>query len=429
MDGSKTISLKLKSGVYFNADSLNGHWSFSNKPVQITLSKSITELNQWDNKIKTLVINVTDKCNLNCVYCTRQFARNNGRNMGESIIYKVLLKASEYAKNNCIKLTVQFHGGEPLIEFNQIISAIDKIEKKKLSYLNLRIQSNGTLLTEKILEECKKRKIDIGISLDGRQIENDLTRKDVSGLGTFDRIKNSLELIKKYQREVHCLTVITNINVKNLDKILNYFNQLGINEIGFLPLYEEPKTRTIKREMVPNMKKLAKYQKVLFNNWIELLKEKKYKDLNISTFQILIWNILASNSDTSKFRTNCGVGLNSLFVESDGSVWGCGAFSYADSLKLGDLTQDSLEDIQKKQAYIKFSERITSNIDKCNNCSLQYICRGGCIANGFRDKKDIGGVDIWCEYWEEIIKHILLKIYENPEIIKLIPEYNIIKIK
>ena len=47
------------------------------------------------------------------------------------------------------------------------------------------------------------------------------------------------------------------------------------------------------------------------------------------------------------------------------------------------------------------------------------------MANGYRQKGDIFNVDVWCDYWKEIIEYILVKIYEDPKFIKLIPNYNI----
>jgi len=424
---NNTISSVIKQGLYFNVNRKNGRWVFSKKPIKISEDKTTDELKEWDDLIKTLIINVTDQCNLNCVYCSRQCARQKPGNIKKELIEKILRKTIKYAKDNNIKLTIQFHGGEPLIEFNKIIESIDNIPKKDLKNLKLRIQTNGTLLTENIVKECKKRDIEIGISLDGRKIENDLMRKDAKSYGTFEKVKKSLKIIRKYQKEISCLTVVTNINVENLNKILDFFDRLGINNIGFLPLYEEPTTRTIKRYMVPNMKKLARNQKRLFDRWIELLENKKNKNINITTFQILIWNLLSSNSNIKKFRVNCGVGVNSLFVEEDGSVWACGAFSYAKKLKIGDLNTQELSELQKGNSYKKFQKRITSNVKGCKNCAFQFICKGGCVANGFRKEGDIFGLDIWCDYWKNIIKHIILRIYTNPKIIKLIPNYNIKK--
>lgn len=423
---NNTISSRIKQDLYFNVNKNSGRWNFSPTKKEIRENnKTISELNEWDELIRTLVINVTDKCNLNCVYCSRQFEREKPRSMNRELITKILKRASDYAIKNNITVTVQFHGGEPLIKFNKIVESIDVLSNKEKESLRLRIQTNGTLLNEEIMEGCIKRNIEVGLSLDGRQMENDLTRKDIEGGGTFKRVIRALRLIKKYQKDIRCLTVVNNINIKNLDKILEFFNEIGINDVGFLPLYEEPRTRTIKREIVPNMENLVKYQEKLFDKWIELLQDKKYKKLNISTFQILIWNLLASNSTTKKFKVNCGVGVNSLFVEADGSVWGCGAFSYANQLKLGDLNKQTLEEIQKGKSYQQFRDRITTNVKKCKDCTFQFICRGGCVANGFRQNKNIFDIDIWCEYWEEIIKYILIKIYESPEIIKLIPNYNI----
>lgn len=422
-----TITYKLRNNLYYNINKNNGRWFFSKKPREVDNDKTISELNEWDESIKTLVINVTDNCNLNCVYCSRQCARSTPNNMGGELLKKILKKAADYASKKGILMTIQFHGGEPLMVFKRIIKAIDNLTKRERSFLKLRIQSNGILINEDIMKKCHKRNIEIGISLDGRDIENDLTRKDIRGGGTFDKVMKSLELLKRYQKELSCLTVVTNVNVNNLDQILNFFNKIGLNNIGFLPLYEEPNTRTIRKEMVPDMKKLAKNQKRLFDKWIELLNDKRNKDLNITTFQILIWNLLAANGSNKKFRVNCGVGVNSLFVEADGRVWGCGAFSYTDELELGNFGNDDLFNIQKSNSYKKFQSRITKNTEKCCDCVYQFICNGGCVANGFRQKRNIFDTDIWCDYWSEIIKHILIRIYENPEIIKLVPNYNIKK--
>lgn len=422
------ISYILNSQIFFNIDESSGRWIFTKNPNKYP-EKYEGDFDEWDNLIKMLVINITDACNLDCIYCSRQCARKNAGKMSMSLIKNVLKKAADYSRLNHIKMTLQFHGGEPLTEFNKILDSIDSLSQEEQGRLKIRIQTNGTLITEEIVRECSKRNIEIGISLDGTKIENDLARKDISNEGTFDKIINALKLIKKYQKEVSCLTVVTNINIDNLDKILEFFNEIGITNVGFLPLYEEPTTRTINKKIAPNMKQLAESQKRLFDKWINLLKEDKYKKLNISTFQILIWNLLSSNSKTKKFRVNCGVGVNSLFVENDGTLWGCGAFSYVDELILGNIQEQTLSEIQRGHSYETFLKRTTSNVKGCKECPFQFICRGGCVANGFRKNRDIFEKDIWCEYWWEIIKHILIKIYEEPEILKLIPNYNIKTLK
>jgi uncharacterized protein len=426
--GNDVITCKLKQDIYFNVNRNSGRWSFSSSPSQeISENRSLSELGEWEDNVKMFVINITDNCNLNCVYCSRQCARKAAHIMPLEKLKKVLHEIENYALEKNVRVTVQFHGGEPLTEFAKIIECIDDLSDGGRKLIHFRIQTNGLLINEKIMEECAKRDIEVGISLDGRKIENDLSRKTVDDRGSFEGILNSLKIIQKYQKEVSCLTVVTNINVDNLDKILEFFGSLGLNNIGFLPLYEEPTTRTIEKKIVPDMKSLADNQKILFDKWIELLKKSENKNLNITTFQILIWNLLAANSPVKKFRTNCAVGVNSFFVEDDGSLWGCGAFSYAQRLKIGDLINEDIESSQKSEGYMEFKNRITGNTKKCNDCPYQFICKGGCIANGFRQEKNLYGTDIWCDYWKEIINHILIRIAENPEIIKLIPNYNIRK--
>lgn len=420
------ISHKLDS-YFFNINRKNGRWNFSTKcDENLKEIAAITQLGEWDNILRTLVVNVTDKCNLDCLYCSRQSSRKNPKAMSISLLQAVLKKAANYAEKEKIKLIIQFHGGEPLLEFKKIIKAIDRLSKNKRENLTFRIQTNATLLNPLIIKECKKRKIEIGISLDGREIENDFTRKNTEGRGTFKDIIKNLRAIKKHQKEVRCLTVVTNINIKKLDKILRFFNHIGITDVNFLPLNVEPLTKTIKKELVPTTGELAESGKKLFDKWIKLLQNSESK-INISIFQILIWNLLSSNTNLKKFRINCGAGINSIFINSDGTVWACGPFYNTGKLNLGDMRKQSLFDIQKNKNYSIFKKRITQNIKKCKDCAFQFICKGGCPVNSFRKKGNLFEADTLCGYWKRLIRHILIRISNNPNIIKLVPETNILK--
>ncbi|MEM2713862.1 MAG: methyltransferase domain-containing protein [Candidatus Pacearchaeota archaeon] len=421
----QTLHHRINKG-FFNVNKKNGRWSFSTYPESLRDNTNLN--NEFDNILRTLVINVTDRCNLDCLYCSRQSFRKEPKEMDPHLLEKILKKASDYAEKNRIRLIIQFHGGEPLLNFNKIIKAVDKLSKDQQKYLMLRIQTNATLLNSYILNECKKRKIEIGISLDGRKEENDLVRIDREGKGSFKKIIKNLKLLKKYQKNIRCLTVITNANIKKLDQILKFFSSIGITEVNFLPLNVEPKTKTIKKELIPELQTMIKYGKKLFDTWVTLLKNEKTK-INIPLFQTFIWNLLSSNSkEIKKFRINCGAGINSIFINADGTAWACGPFCTTNKLKLGDLNYHSFFDIQKHKNYKTFKKRITQNIKKCKNCAFQYICKGGCPVNSFRKKWNLFEADNLCEFWKEIIKHILSKIYKNQQIIKLIPESNILKL-
>ena len=189
---NSTINCELKDNLYYNVNKHSGRWAFSIKPMKIKGTKTISELKEWDEDVKTLVINVTDNCNLDCVYCSRQCTRKSSKNMDEELLRKILKKAADYSSKRKILLTIQFHGGEPLIVFDKIIKSIDALTMKEKSFLKFRIQSNGVLINDEIIKKCQERNIEIGISLDGRDIENDLMRKDALGNGTFSKIIKSL---------------------------------------------------------------------------------------------------------------------------------------------------------------------------------------------------------------------------------------------
>ena len=56
--------------------------------------------------------------------------------MSAELVKEILKKAADYAQKKNIRVTVQFHGGEPLLEFDKIISAVDSIPNDKLKNVN-----------------------------------------------------------------------------------------------------------------------------------------------------------------------------------------------------------------------------------------------------------------------------------------------------
>lgn len=128
-------------------------------------------------------------CNFHCSYCYSAAGRSNKR-MPEPAWRKTIdFIFAEERKN---KLPVRIHfsgGGEPLISFPEIQKVVAYIEEKHAESgrrYSMGIVSNGSLLTDEIIEYIRDKKIDLVISF---EVLPELQNRE---RGAYDKVKANL---------------------------------------------------------------------------------------------------------------------------------------------------------------------------------------------------------------------------------------------
>ena len=123
--------------------------------------------------MRTVVFRPTNNCNLSCSYC---YDKNN-HFLNENTIMNNATELFRREENNILysldKLfegesnpRIIFHGGEPLLVHSSVLDEFcDKISKNRNIVMS--IQTNGTLINEKVIDLFKKYNFKVGISLDG----------------------------------------------------------------------------------------------------------------------------------------------------------------------------------------------------------------------------------------------------------------------
>ena len=95
------------------------------------------------------------------------------------------------------KVQIILHGGEPLLAGPGYIDAIASELRTVISTpVDLRVQTNGTLISDPMLDVLSRHEIRIGVSLDGTQQANDLHRRYAKGHGSYDQVARSLRKIQ-----------------------------------------------------------------------------------------------------------------------------------------------------------------------------------------------------------------------------------------
>ena len=205
---------------------------------------------------------LTPACNHDCIFCYSNVAVKLGK----------APKPGYYGWENPRAITISQYG-EPLL--SPRIVEVNKMLRKRFSEARLDLQTNGSLLTEKLWQ---KLDFDIVmISLDAASREKHLT---ITNADTFDKVINALKIVgaDKSVRSIVRTIFMPGINDEDIPKIAELAASLGVDEMMLQPLTihklneERLRKAGLDFERAESIRELLKVA----------MKAKKYIDVRIS---------------------------------------------------------------------------------------------------------------------------------------------------
>lgn len=173
---------------------------------------------------------VTNKCNLNCLYCGRSKIAPEGEMSADQarlVIDQLNLLGTK---------VISFTGGEPLLR-QDLPEIINYAAAKRIS---VSINTNGTLFLERLKELGNLSSI--RFSLDGDRDVNDYIR----GKGTYEKVVNAIKSAKQIGIKPCIITVISKYNISNIGFLINLAEQLRVGIIF------QPVTLTLLNSSIAN---------------------------------------------------------------------------------------------------------------------------------------------------------------------------------
>ncbi len=183
-----------------------------------------------------LRISLTDKCNLNCIYCNPSGGSIKKLSRNELLSFDELLRIIEIFTEKLGVKKIRFTGGEPLVR-KDIIESFKSVYSLKLRYgFEIALTTNGTLLSDK-LEDLKRYGLDkLNISLDSLRPER---FKYITGTGNLNNVINAVKEANSLGYDPLKLNAVIIRNV-NDDEVLNFVDfikdtRMNIRFIEFMP--------------------------------------------------------------------------------------------------------------------------------------------------------------------------------------------------
>ncbi|AEC52456.1 cofactor modifying protein [Pyrococcus sp. NA2] len=190
--------------------------------------------------LKYLYIEITNRCNLKCEMCFKQFWEDEEGDMDWDLFLKILDDAEEFPE---LKM-IYFGGvGEPSFH-PKFMEMVREVKRRGFA---LGMSTNGVLLKDDVLEEFVKLGVDlVYFSMDVIPTAQNLIKLGhVTSKIVEDRIKKLVELKRKYKSEKPTIgveVVATKENYRDLPKMALYLRNLGVDSVlisNILPLTKE----------------------------------------------------------------------------------------------------------------------------------------------------------------------------------------------
>jgi uncharacterized protein len=328
--------------------------------------------------LQTLVVNVTNQCNLSCTYCyeygeDKIVDTENGKQpkfmSEETARASVDFMLRESRQSPTAHMT--FFGGETLMNFPVLKSTMEYARRRAAELgkqVDFSLTTNATLLRPEIIEFLADNRVGVTISIDGPEEIQDKFRVFKSGVGSYEIAAPKIKaLLQRHRSRPIGARVTLTRQTLDVARIYRHLtDDMGFWEVGFAPVTTAPQ----------------RGYAISDGGFDELLSQfralaAEYKNAALEDRHHGFSNVRETLQELHQGHAKaypCGAGLGLMGVATDGAVALCHRFAGSDDHKLGDV-RDGVS-WERQQAFLD-SHHINEKTD-CRTCWARPICAGGC---------------------------------------------------
>jgi len=361
--------------------------------------------------LRQFVVKVHSRCNLSCTYCyvyelADQSWREKPRVVSLSTLRQTALRIAEHvAAHQCPMVEVVLHGGEPLLCGASFIRTAVTLLREAVPVdagLSVRLQTNGTLLTQRMLAVLHEHNVMVGVSLDGTPRTHDAKRKYAAGQGSYHLVSAALRRLATERYSSIYSGILCTIDVA-ADPIETYESlaEFAPPRVDFLL----PHANWSVRPALPAVR-YGEWLSTVFDRWYE----QRTQETRVRLFEEIIHLLLGGHSSSEV------IGLSPValaVVDTDGSIEQVdtlkSAFQGAPDTGMNVFTH-SFDDVLKHPAIVarQIGERALS--DTCLACPVGKICGGGYYPHRYSAGEGFRNPSVYCEGLRYLIEHIARRI-------------------
>lgn len=323
--------------------------------------------NKFDSSFLGLELFPSYICNLSCDFCTLKNLRSSydTDNYNSSLVETYYDNVSRYINSQPItKIIASVFGGEPLINYKQILKFIDQINNNKK--LLLTIVTNGMLLNEMMINEMVSydELTRFQFTIDGLpKYHNKVKGSRKSFSNTINGI-NKL-ITSQYKGSISIRINISEKNITSLNELMKLLSSIiiGFDELSYYPAF------------------INNANNVVDDNYC--VKKKKTQEILAEFYDICKSYSLKFQLTMTPLLQNCSyLRENAYVIAPDLQVYKCNDEQTQQQNSVGKISRGKLKlnSFANKGRIKQFNILSTSYLTdkKCRICSWLPVCRMGC---------------------------------------------------
>ncbi len=300
---------------------------------------------------------VTRRCNLECPFCFNDSAPSKNNEPNQELAAKVWIDlAGEIAAINP-HAAISISGGEPLLR-NDIMEIIEGVSRNNLE---IRLITNGTLLTEALVQRLSKiPRFKVQVSIDSLVPEENARTR---GKGSLKKAVTAVRRMMAAGIKVGITSTITQINKQSTWRMKQFCEQhnIGFGTSFFFTAGDRSRANA---------------------GWLELRPDEMIESSLCSSSYSTGKEFDHTTLTPGIRRNHCGIGCGQLSIHSDGAVSPC-RLLLDPRFYLGNVMQarlHSLLELGRQKYDFVGVDTLTCG---CAICPVRYVCVGGCKAMSF----------------------------------------------
>ncbi len=327
--------------------------------------------------ISTLVLNVNTGCNLSCTYCYKEDLTTPDR--GEKMAFDTAAKSFELLLREGRereRVNLVFFGGEPLSNMPLIRDMVRYAERRAAEEnktVDFSLTTNGTLLTESLVDYFSDHRIAVTLSMDGPKALHDKNRRTVGGKGTYDVVaRKAAMLLERHRTRPVGARVTLTAGVTDVVAIHRHLHEdIGFFEVGYAPVTSGDVSLYNLSE--DELGEVFRGLKILGRDY----RDKALAGANNGFANM--HQLMTDLADGTRKSLPCGAGLGMLAVDRDGGLNLCHRFTGSDLPTFG--TVESGIDKAGLGAFLETAQERSGR--PCETCRIRNLCSGGCYHESY----------------------------------------------
>jgi uncharacterized protein len=246
----------------------------------------------------------------------------------------------------------------------QVIAAHDYAQKLAQEHhlrLSATLLSNGTIMTQRMIELLKERRIHVTISLDGIGTAHDQQRPYINGSkGSFAMIDRTISRLLANDLRPSINVTVSQRNIAHLSTLLSYILE---HDLHFsLSYYRENDCSASIADLQFSETQMINGMRTAFSYIEHHLPKRRIID-----------SLIDKGDMRAPHHYTCGIGRNYLVINQRGEVAKC----QADITRMVTTVQadDPLQEVRNERSGMQAID--VDHKEGCHTCTWRYWCGGG----------------------------------------------------